>query len=249
MMQLKKDYYALPEAAERSGCAIGDFLWLAEHRQIMLSVEAHHWPIVWGDEREFPGEPPIEIEDTSKPPFPYWNSGYLNLFWYDIPSLRMNGKLSLTEVYAEKDGREFIGGIQRGTTAFRGKQHECELEIKNVFISHEELQRVINGEAGDWESSASTPLETRLPAPTDQLDRGQGVNATIEAQPLTHREKKKDATKKRDEWIRQRNRELQEQRPHLKVEEKAKQIADEYNQDHPEVEDISTERVQRVFYP
>ena len=217
----------------------------------MLSVHANNWPIVWGDEREFSYAPDstTSSKDPVKPPFDRWQNGYVNLCQWDIHSLSVNRKLSLTEVYAEKDGRKFIGAIQKADHRQHGKLNEFELELENVFISHEELQRVINCEAGDWESSASTPLETRLPAPTDHLDQGQGVNATIEAQPLTHREKKKDATKKRDEWIRQRNRELQEQRRHLQVEERAKQLADEYNQDRPEVEHISTKRVQRLFYP
>ena len=34
----------------------------------MLSVEAHHWPIVWGDERAFPGETLIGREELIKPP-------------------------------------------------------------------------------------------------------------------------------------------------------------------------------------
>jgi hypothetical protein len=152
MKQLLKDYYALPEAAERTRIPIDDILYLAEGKEIMLSVKAHHWPIVWGDEREFLGELPNGINEPTKPPFEYYNSGYLNLFWYDICQLREDGKLSLMAVYAKKDDREFIGDIQRGTTDFRGQQHECELELSNVFISHEELQRIENNEVGDWGS-------------------------------------------------------------------------------------------------
>ena len=151
MKQLMKDYYALPEAAERCGYPIEDLLWLGEHRHILLSVEAHHWPIVWGDERDFPGDPPIEIKKPIKPPFDSYYSGRLNLFWYDIHNLRANGKLSLTEVYAEKDGRKFVGDIQRGTTEFRARQQECNFEINNVFISHKDLLRIKNSEVGDWE--------------------------------------------------------------------------------------------------
>lgn len=182
MKHLKKDYYALPEAAERSGIPIDDILCLAERREIMLSVEAHHWPIVWGDERALPGEeligsmdpikPPsveahrwpigcdkkrtypgeaqIGSKEPIKPPFDYYNSGHFNLLWYDIRDLRKDGKLSLTDVYAKKDNREFIGSIQRGTTDFHGQQHECELELRNIFISHEELQRIEKHEVGDW---------------------------------------------------------------------------------------------------
>jgi hypothetical protein len=163
MKRLKKNYYPLPEAAERSGHSIDDFLYLAEHRQLMLSVEAHHWPIVWGDEREFPGGPDIDIEKPVKPPFDYYNSGYLNLLWYDIRRLRVDKRLSLTDVYAEKDGREFIGSIQRGLAEFRDQQHECELELSNIFIAHEELQRVINGKAGDWEfESGPTSIDAKI---------------------------------------------------------------------------------------
>jgi hypothetical protein len=127
MTRLKQDYYALPEAAELSGLTINTFLWLAEDRKIKLSVEAHRWPIQWGDEREFPGEAPTEIVEPVKPPFKYIHSGYLNLLWYDIRDLRQNRKLSLTEVYAEKDGREFIGHIQRGSDMLRGRQREYEV--------------------------------------------------------------------------------------------------------------------------
>ena len=163
MKRLKKNYYPLPEAAERSGHSIDDFLYLAEHRQLMLSVEAHHWPIVWGDEREFPGGPDIDSGKPVKPPFDYYNSGYLNLLWYDIRCLRVDRKLSLTDVYAEKDGREFIGSIQRGLAEFRDQQHECELELSNIFIAHEELQRVINGKVGDWEfESGPTSIDAKI---------------------------------------------------------------------------------------
>ena len=158
MKRLKKDYYALPEAAERSDLPIDDFLWLAENEHIMLSVYVNYWPIVWFDKRDFATEPPIKIQEPIKPPLDCYPSGYLNLFWYDSHNLRMKGKTSITEVYAEKEGREFIGDIQRGTTEFRGRQQECNFDINNVFISHEELQRVINGEAGDWETEKEPTL-------------------------------------------------------------------------------------------
>ena len=150
----------MPEAAERIGQPIENFLYLAEENKILLSVEAHHWPIVWGDERSLPGEPPIEIKEPIKPPFDYYNNGYFNLLHYDIHHLRENGKLSLTAVYAKKDDREFIGDIQRGTTDFRGQQQECELELSDIFISHEELQRVESHKVGNWEpKKESIPTE------------------------------------------------------------------------------------------
>ena len=126
MKQLKKDYYALPEAAERCGYPIEDLLWLGEHRHILLSVEAHHWPIVWGDERDLPDDPLIEIKKPIKPPFDSYYSGHLNLFWYDIHKLRANGKLSLTEVYAEKDGRKFV-------ETSKGEQLSFVVDSRNVI--------------------------------------------------------------------------------------------------------------------
>jgi len=202
MRRLKKPYYPLPEAAERSDHTIDDFLWLAERRKVKLSVNAHHWPIVWGDEREFPGAPEIEIENPVKPPFDYYNSGYLNLCWYDIRSLRMHKKLSLGEVYAEKDGREYVGSIQRGTTDFHGRQHECELEFTNIFISHEELQRVINGEVGDWEPRTErTIIDTNVDGRSERKPRTQAVHRSWQEKYI---EVKNEHSDKSDTWIAQK---------------------------------------------
>jgi hypothetical protein len=164
MKRLKKDYYALREAVERSDLPIDDFLWLAEKAHIMLAVEAHNWPIEWGDESDWggisdiAGGTSIEIEEPIKPPSGYYNHGYINILWSEIRSLRANGILSLTMVTAEKDGRKYYGGIIRGLPDFLHRQHECDLELKDVFISHEELQRVITCEAGEWETEKEPAL-------------------------------------------------------------------------------------------
>ena len=132
MKQLIRDYYTLPEAAERSGILIDDFLWLAGKESIMLSVEAHEWPIEWGDKSDWggisdiTGGTPIEIEEPIKPPFDYHYSGYINILCTEIRSLRANGKLSLKMVTAEKDGRKYYGGIIRGQPDFRRRQQECD---------------------------------------------------------------------------------------------------------------------------
>jgi len=203
MKRLEKDYYALPEAAERSGCAIDDFLWLAEHRKIKLSVNAHHWPIVWGDERAFPGCSEIEIDNPIKPPFDYYNSGYLDLCWYDIRSLRMHKKLSLSEVYAEKDGREYVGSIQRGTTDCHARQHEFELELNNVFISNEELLLIENHAVGDWKHEKNE----------GEFDR-EGKTAL---KPIDGRSARKDVTAARNAKWQRKCEEILNKKPDMKI--------------------------------
>lgn len=152
MRRLKKDYYTLPEAEERSGQRIDDLLWLAEREHIRLWVVANRWPIVWTDEREFTDKPPIETMHPIKPPFDYYYSGYLNLCRDDIRSLQVNQKISPRKVYAEKESKIFVGSVQWDSSLYFFRQRDFNFEINSVFVSREDLLRVENKEVGDWES-------------------------------------------------------------------------------------------------
>ena len=160
MKQLKKNYYPLPEAEERSNQPIDDFLCLAEHRDIRLWVVAHDWPIVWSEEKPVTGNPTIEAKKPIKPPFDYYYSGYLNLCSNDILRLRVNEEVSLSTVFAEKEGQEFIGDIKRDDSSYLFRQHEFDFEIDNVFVSHEDLLRVENREVGDWQIKSESIVTT-----------------------------------------------------------------------------------------
>ena len=199
MKQLVKDYYALPEAAERSGHPIHNFLYLAEQSKIMLSVEAHDWPIEWGDESDFTGEASKDSKKPNKPPFEYFNSGYFNILWYEIRKLRVNGKLSITMVSAEKDGRKYYGNIIRGGPDFRRRQNECKLELSNIFISHEELQRIENHEVGNWE--AKTELNLTDAVGNGRFARKAKTQAKYKQWQRKYTELKKKHPDKSDIWI------------------------------------------------